>query len=76
MDIDAQRARIPPPSCHRCGKPGHFKRECPLQYDIRHMCADEREDAIQELLARKDAVVEEPKPVAEKEEEDFQRRSE
>jgi len=76
MDIDAQRARIPPPSCHRCGKPGHFKRECPLQYDIRHMRADEREDAIQELLARKDAVVEEPEPVAEKEEEDFQRRSE
>jgi hypothetical protein len=76
MDIDAQRARVPPPSCHRCGKPGHFKRECPLQYDIRHMCADEHEDAIQALLAQKDAVSDESEPVAEEEKEDFQRRSE
>jgi hypothetical protein len=40
------------------------------------MCADEREDAIQALLAQKDAVGDESEPIAEEEKEDFQRRSE
>jgi hypothetical protein len=56
MEVDASRKTTPlPPVCFRCRKPGHIKTDCPLRYDVRYMDLDEREEAIQRLLAEKDA---------------------
>ena len=41
MDIDTQRAKPLPLSCRRCGKLGHFAKDCDLRFDIRYMTADE-----------------------------------
>jgi hypothetical protein len=43
--------------CRRCGKPGHFARECPKAYDVRYMSLDEREDWIECLLSGFDVAV-------------------
>ena len=72
MDVDAQRARKLASTCHRCGAAGHFARDCPRRFDIRHMSADEREDFLQDLLAARDAVDEgDPKAEPTEEGEDF-----
>jgi Zinc knuckle/Retrotransposon gag protein len=62
MDVDAQRAKKLASTCHRCGAVGHFARDCPKRYDIRHMTMDEREGLLQDLLASRDAAVHEEAP--------------
>jgi Zinc knuckle/Retrotransposon gag protein len=54
MDIDAQRAKQLPPTCYRCGETGHLKRDCPRQFDVRHMTMDERDNLLESLLVAKD----------------------
>ncbi|KAF5372669.1 hypothetical protein D9615_009845 [Tricholomella constricta] len=52
------RDRVAPADdhCFRCKKKGHYSRDCPLRWDVRHMLDDELEALIMERLARKDAV--------------------
>lgn len=55
MDVDMARKSSPlPPVCFRCRRPGHFKEDCPLRYDVRFLDAEEKEELIQHLLAEKD----------------------
>ncbi|KAF5378295.1 hypothetical protein D9615_008772 [Tricholomella constricta] len=58
MDVDRMRDRVAPADdhCFRCKKKGHYSRDCPLRWDVRHMLDDELEALIMERLARKDAV--------------------
>ncbi|KAF5381344.1 hypothetical protein D9615_008369 [Tricholomella constricta] len=58
MDVDRMRDRVAPADdhCFRCKKKGHYSRDCPLHWDMRHMLDDELEALIMERLARKDAV--------------------
>lgn len=57
MEVDATRKPSPlPPVCFRCKKPGHFKDNCPLRYDVRFLDAEEKEELIQHLLAEKDVA--------------------
>ncbi|KAF5374164.1 hypothetical protein D9615_008845 [Tricholomella constricta] len=58
MDVDRMRDRVAPADdhCFRCKKKGHFSRDCPLRWDVRHMFDDELEALIVERLAHKDAV--------------------
>jgi Retrotransposon gag protein/Zinc knuckle len=81
MEIDASRKqRDLPDVCRRCGKPGHWVRDCPQKYDIRHMTVEEKSDLLQELslaadmseLQARDTEVE---TETEKETPDFQDRS-
>ena len=55
MDIDATRRRLEVPNtCYRCGLPGHVRRDCPRQHDVRYMTDDEQQEFIQRLLAAAD----------------------
>jgi hypothetical protein len=62
MDIDAARkAKAISDVCRRCGKTGHWAKDCSLRYDVRSMDVDELEKALEDKLAAKDvAAVEEP----------------
>ncbi|KAF5376988.1 hypothetical protein D9615_007343 [Tricholomella constricta] len=64
MDVDRMRDRVAPANdhCFRCKKKGHYSRDCPLRWDVRHMLDDELEALIMERLARKDAVPADPTP--------------
>ena len=77
MDIDATRkAAAMPDLCHRCGKPGHFKRDCPQRYDIRFMSLEEKEDWMQEWALQADvAELQEKQEETGVEEKDFPARS-
>jgi hypothetical protein len=77
MDIDATRKRRETPDvCRRCGKPGHWAKNCEHRFDIRYMLAEEKEEWLQNLAI--DADTREVKEDAEDAElsEDFQGRSE
>jgi hypothetical protein len=57
MDIDAQHAKASTlHMCHRCGSPNHLIRDCPQHFYVRHMCTDEIEEFLADVLARRDAV--------------------
>jgi hypothetical protein len=61
MEIDAARkAKTLPDNCRRCGAVGHWKKDCPLRFDVRHMDSDERQTCLEDWLAAKDAVPAEP----------------
>ncbi|KAG6823985.1 hypothetical protein H0H92_008392 [Tricholoma furcatifolium] len=81
MDINAARRKGPLPAsvCHRCGKPGHWARDCPDGFDVRYLSSDERGALIAELLAAEDIagvpspeiLAESPEEATELAEEDF-----
>lgn len=50
MDIDATRKKQDTPdTCRRCGKAGHWARDCERRFDIRYMAAEEKEEWLQNL---------------------------
>jgi hypothetical protein len=60
MDIDAARkAKSASETCRRCGKLGHWARDCNLRFDVRYMDTDELERMLEDKLAAKDAIPEE-----------------
>lgn len=55
MDIDATRKRHQTPNvCHRCGKPGHWAKDCERRFDIRYMLAEEKEEWLQNTALEAD----------------------
>ena len=61
MDIDAMRkSRSLPDTCRRCGAPGHWAKDCPHRFDVRHMDVDELQTLLEDRLAEKDAAPAEP----------------
>jgi Retrotransposon gag protein/Zinc knuckle len=79
MDIDAARkAKTLPDVCKRCGKTGHWAKDCGLRFDVRHMDLEELQSAVQEKMVALD-VAETSGQLAEEEEEctlaDFVSRS-
>jgi len=73
MDIDAARkAKAIADLCRRCGKSGHWAKDCALRFDVRYMDADELERTLEDKFAAKDvAAVEEPEVESVGSEEDF-----
>jgi hypothetical protein len=71
MEIDANRNRREVPDiCRRCGKPGHWAKDCPRRFDIRFMTVDEKSELLQGLALETDKVeLESHTGVDEKEEE-------
>jgi Retrotransposon gag protein/Zinc knuckle len=45
-----------PDSCRRCGKTGHWAKDCEKRFDIRLMTMDEKEEWLQELALQADTV--------------------
>jgi hypothetical protein len=61
MDIDAARkAKAISDNCRRCGKPGHWSKDCELQFDVRHMTAEEMSVLMENQLAALDVAHSEP----------------
>jgi len=61
MDVDTVRKTHPAPlqGCYRCGEPNHLVKGCPHRLDVRRLTAEQREELIKDLMALKDAAVEE-----------------
>ena len=55
MDIDAAR-KATPDACRRCGKTGHWAKECDLRFDVRYMDTDELEKELENKFAAKDVA--------------------
>jgi hypothetical protein len=61
MDIDAARkAKAISDNCRRCGKPGHWSKDCELRFDVRHMTAEEMSALMENQLAALDVAHSEP----------------
>ena len=61
MDIDAMRkARLAPDTCRRCGVTSHWAKDCDHHFDVQYMDSDELETHMENKLAAKDIIVEEP----------------
>jgi len=62
MDIDAARkTKATPDTCQRCGKTGHWAKECDLCFNVRYMDTDKIERELENKFAAKDvASVETP----------------
>ena len=74
MDVDAIRKRNTTAlSCHRCGEPGHFAKDCSHRFDVHYMTIDERDEWVQGLMVAKDVaeVVQREEVVPIQEAEDF-----
>jgi hypothetical protein len=57
MDIDAARkAKSTPDTCRRCGKTGHWAKDCELRFDVRHMTMDELETIMENRNAALDVA--------------------
>ena len=61
MDIDAAcKPKAINDNCCRCGKLGHWSKDCKLQFDVHHMTADEMSVLMENQLATLDVVHLEP----------------
>jgi hypothetical protein len=77
MDIDASRRKaLPAAACFRCGKPGHFGRDCPDRFDVRALTVDELQSLLEDRLARLDVAQSEPIDEEPARQEDFQEDNE
>jgi len=57
MDIDVtQKAKATPNTCQRCGKTGHWAKDCDLRFNVRYMDADELETELENKLAAKNVA--------------------
>jgi len=57
MDIDTTRkTKATPDTCRRCGKTGHWVKDCDLRFDVRYMDADELETELENKLAAKNVA--------------------
>ena len=57
MDIDAARkAKTVPDTCRRCGRTGHWAKDCDLRFDVRYMDADELQTELENKLAANDVA--------------------
>jgi len=55
MDIDVTwKTKAAPNTCRRCGKTGHWAKDCDLHFDVQYMDADELETELENKLATKD----------------------
>jgi hypothetical protein len=52
----ARRKTLPTASCFRCGKPGHFSKECPDHFDVRNLSIDELQEELENRLAKLDVA--------------------
>jgi Retrotransposon gag protein/Zinc knuckle len=69
MEIDANRnKKEAPDTCRRCGKPGHWARDCPQRFDIRLMTLEEKEEVVQAWSLEADIEDREVRSAAEEEE--------
>jgi hypothetical protein len=79
---DAVKTRFDSPGvCRRCGKSGHFVKECPMAYDVRYMTGEEVEEWAQQRHVDADIAAVTAREIApsgnpEVESEDFAPRSE
>lgn len=55
-DPAARRQPTPPGACNRCGKPGHWAKDCPLRHDVRHLQTDELHKIIEDRMAAMDVA--------------------
>jgi hypothetical protein len=60
MDLDTTRGAATTPLRFRCKKPGHFGRDCPMQFDVRSMNIDELQEALGLRLAELDVAPSDP----------------
>jgi len=61
MDIDAARkTKAAPDTCQRCGKAGHWAKDCDLRFDVRYMDTDELEKELENKFVAKDVASAEP----------------
>jgi hypothetical protein len=66
MDVDAARKKShSDASCFRCGKIGHWGKNCPDRFDIRNLTTDELQEVLEGRLAQLDVVAENPDRLAE-----------
>ena len=57
MDIDAaKKARALPDVCRRCGKTGHWAKDCERRFDVRYMDDDEVQKQLEDRLAARDVA--------------------
>jgi len=56
MDITTWKAKATPNTCQRCGKTGHWVKDCDLCFNVRYMDADELEMELKNKLAAKNVA--------------------